>query len=120
MAAPAILDIELSRNIDWQRGFTIKDEEGEPVDLTGTVFDFDIRYVRGVAGAPLIDIPVNCEEPETGFFDFTLHGAAFDNFGNKFTNSQFVYDLVGIQDGVRIPLLKGTITLFPGVSDHAS
>lgn len=113
-------DITLQRNADFSRGFTLTDDAEPPVplDLTGATFDMDIRYTAGVSGAPLVDVPIVCETPVTGYFEFTLSGSMFINIGNPVVNARFVYDIIATQDGRRIPLVSGNILLLPGVSNN--
>lgn len=118
--AAATLDIELARNEDWARGFIATDNADPPVplDLTGATFDLDIRFTHGTLGAPIVDVPVLCEEPETGYFEFVVNGSAFADIGNPNRNIRFVYDLVITQDGRRLNIVAGTILLRPGVSNN--
>ncbi len=116
----AVLNIEFSRNEDWSRGFTLMDQNDPPapIDLTGATFDFDIRYTHNSAGEPLVDVPITCPAPATGYFEFTLFGANFADIGSMGSNSRFVYDIVATQDGKRISLISGEILLTPGVSNN--
>lgn len=114
-----ILDIEFPRNGDWSRFCQVVDEDDVAIDLTGGVFDMDIRYTAGSVGIPLIDVSILCPTPATGEFEVTLLGSSFDNIGNRASNTRLLYDIVITQSGRRIPLISGQILLTPGISDNA-
>lgn len=112
-------DIILSRNGTWSRIFEIVNEDDEPYDIIGATFDLDVRYTPGQSGEPLISITLAVVGPTTdGAITAELEGSSFDAIGNLDRNLRLVYDLVCTQEGTRIPLLKGTLLLTPGVSDN--
>lgn len=111
----AYLPIELQRNGSFGATLTFTDSDGAPLDLEDCTF---VCQAKSAAGAtPVIaSATVEIEDVDAGEVTLTFNGADFSGVPGKFERVELAYDLVAVQDAVRMPLLRGPLILLPGVS----
>lgn len=109
-------DIELQRNADYLREYTILDDDGAVLDLTGATFAWDFKMRAGDPDAPIASATVTVIDAPGGIVEVAFSGSDFDAVDGEFELVRLAYDFIGTQDSVSTPLARGYLNLIPGVS----
>lgn len=110
------LDIELPRNADYRREYAIVDDDGAALDLTGAVFDLEVKYRAGDADPPIADATITVTDAPGGIVEVHLSGDQFAAVPGVNEIVRLAYDWKATQDGDDTILARGAIILTPGVS----
>lgn len=112
----AYLPLEVQRNGQESWTFQFLDTEKRPLDLTGATFDMGIRYAAGDNAGRLASAAVEMVDAVQGLVGVTINGATLDSLPGRMELVLLAYDLIVIQGGMRMPMLRGPLALTPGVS----
>jgi len=112
----AYLPLEVQRNGSFGCTLTFTDGEGEALDLTGARFDMGVRYAAGANGQRLMTAQVDAIDTALGMVALFVDGTVLAGLPGPMEIVELAYDLVCIQAGTRVPLLRGPLILTPGVS----
>lgn len=112
----ANLDLQVQRNAMLGRTLSFTDREGDPLDLTGATFDLGIRYSAGASGDRVASGVVNIIDAALGQVSVSINGANFGAVPGAMEIVVLAYDLIAIQGGDRMALMRGSLILIPGVS----
>lgn len=135
---PKELPLVWYRNAPEQQGFSMEIDSitpgvKDPFDLTGYTFAMQVRLYPGAAGDPILDLGM-AAEGAPGFYinseadgEFTLTPppagtlealAPLPAATDDITKGKVVlsYDILLISGGIPEPFLKGSLTLYSGVT----
>lgn len=110
------LDIELPRNGDYRREYSIVDDVGAVIDLTGAVHAYDVKYRAGDPDPPLAAAEVTPVDLPNGVVEVHLSGDQFDAVEGTHEIVRLAYDWKVTQDGDDNIVAWGYVVLTPGVS----
>lgn len=115
--AAGYLAITLERNSTWQKTWTIADNDGVPIDITGWTFEMEVKASAGAPGAALANANITVTDAPGGELEIVLEGADFAAVAGTQDTVVLAYDLRAIKTGgVPETLVKGPINLEPGVT----
>lgn len=112
----ANIDLQVQRNAVLGRTLSFTDNEGNPLDLTGATFDLGVRYAAGAPGGRIASGVVTLTDAALGVATVAIDGADFADVPGIMEIVVLAYDLIAIQDGDRMALMRGALILIPGVS----
>jgi len=109
------LHIELQRNERKLIELAVTDRSGAVIDLTNATITCPVGLAPGL-GTILMNWDVTLVEPSAGRLIVELDGITLDPLvaGDQ-DQISLVYNLVAVQSGQQLVLLRGTIFLNPGV-----
>lgn len=114
---PPRYDIGLPRNGSYQKTWTLRDDDGNPIDLTGYTFAMAVKASAGAPGAAIANatiVPVGALT--NGQISVTLLGSAFAAVPGPQDIVRLAYDFKATKASVPNIWVQGTIVLTPGVS----
>lgn len=116
---PARLDIAMQRNEDFARAFTVTDDAGEPIDLTGYTIRLQIKD-RLDNTTVIQSAVVTITGASEGMFDVVIDGgtgSALASYGDPLLSYELPYDLIATDDAGRATaLIAGYLILSRGVT----
>lgn len=111
----AYAEIEVQRNAEYSRLWRFTDTAGDPIDITGTTFEMDVKYAAG-PGDVLASFVVTIEDATGGEATVAIDGSLFGAVPGDNERVVLAYDLIAVQGDNRMPLARGPLHLLPGVS----
>lgn len=112
----AYLDLEVQRNGMFGRTLSFTDSEGDPLDVSGAVFDLGIKSAAGSTEPRIASATITPVDPVLGIVRVAIDGADFGAVPGAMEIVLLAYDLIATQDDERMVLVRGTLILIPGVS----
>lgn len=110
------LNIEVPRQGDFVREYTLADTNGDPHDLNGATIDWDAREVAG-QGAVIASATITIIDAITGTIEAKWHGPDFDAVGEPTEIVRVAHDMKLVLDGGDIDVpIRGQINLMPEVT----
>lgn len=108
------MDIDVHRNAVFMQEFTLEDNDGAVVDLTGATL---AAVAASHAGEPTVaTATINITDATAGKFTMEWDGADFGAFGSTSEVGLLVYDLKMELDAVPYIICFGCINLIPGIT----
>lgn len=113
---PAELDIEVPRNGNYFKGWTLTDDQNAPLDITGWALKLQIKAVAG-SGPVIANATFSGRIDAQGFFNVRINGADFSAVDGPMETVKLAYDFLAT-DIAAIPIVetRGHIYLTPGVT----
>ncbi len=114
----AQLDINIQRNEDYAQGWTLLDDAGMPIDISGWLVELEVKEklenstVLQAADITITDAPA-------GKFDVVLAGPGnpLGAYGNPLWPASLPYDLlVTDTGGLKTALVRGNVNLSRGIT----
>lgn len=113
---PLNLDIAVPRNAHYSQDWQLKDNEGNPLDLSGDALELKVRAVAG-QGAVIAAADIDVHDPANGIFTVTLAGSQFVGVQGQSETVRLAYDLRHtFSDGIKYIPVEGQILLTPGAT----
>lgn len=110
------LPLEVQRNGSFAALLTITDDAGEGLDLTGAEITMGVHYASGMGGDALAYFATEIIDAANGAVDVLIQGSQFIGVPGQFEPVVLAYDLKVTQDETPMVLMRGPLTLLPGVS----
>lgn len=114
---PAEMNIEVPRNGNYFKGWTLEDDLGNPLDITGWTLRLQARPVAGAGGAAIASALISGRDDAQGFFNVRLRGSDFAAVPGSMEIVKLAYDFIAFDaDNIVIVETRGQIHLIPGVT----
>lgn len=107
MSNPVQANLIAWQNADFSQSFQFVDENGTPIDFTGSLFEMDIKLTA--AGSVSLAAEIDDDDSDQGILRIW-----WDAGGLGVAN--YVYDLVRISGATRELLMLGTVEVRQGVT----
>jgi len=107
------LDMEILTNEDWIDGLAYIDPSSNPIDLTGISFDMEMRMVASDATVVLkASTAANLIRVSGNTWQFLIPADTMI----LIPPASYVFDMLGVGDGLTRNLVQGTVTVAQGVT----
>lgn len=114
--AAGYLAIQLERNGTYQTAWSVADDEGTAIDVTGWAFALDVKYAAGEPDPPIASATITVVDAATGELSVVIEGADFAAVEGENENVTLAYDFVAVDAGVPQVMVSGPLILVPGVT----
>lgn len=121
-------DLSASANADFARAYHVR-AQGQPIDMTGWAFSFELRAQPNQSGTPLLTlagptaggngIRATAEDLATGTFQIFIHRLTINPLRgpDPFASRELWHDIIAtLPDGHTARLWFGEFRIFPGVT----
>jgi len=105
------MDIDVPRNGQFQREFTLVAQDESPIDLTGATIQANARDIPG--GTIIAAAVITITEAMSGKFEMLWTGADFESFGNLTQVARPSYDVKVIRSDITEVPFRGQLNLLP-------